>query len=69
MMAYGEDYSLGDQPLFRDVFTRPNQRLQLTLPPIGDRPLAVLRGGLVEVGRDRARFLCLADPRAPVGRS
>jgi hypothetical protein len=27
-----------------------NQRLQLTLPPIGDRPLAVLRGGLVHVG-------------------
>jgi len=24
--------------------------LQLTLPPIGDRPLAVLRGVLVEVG-------------------
>ena len=22
----------------------PNQRLQLTLPPFGDRPLAVLRG-------------------------
>jgi len=28
----------------------PNQRLQLTLPPVGDRPLAVLRGVLVVVG-------------------
>ena len=25
----------------------PNQRLQLALPPFGDRPLAVLRGGLI----------------------
>ena len=25
----------------------PNQRLQLALPPFGDRPLAVLRGGPV----------------------
>jgi hypothetical protein len=29
----------------------PNQRLQLTLPPIGDRPLAVLRGGFVDDGK------------------
>jgi len=28
----------------------PNQRLQLALPPIGDRPLAVLRGVLIGVG-------------------
>jgi hypothetical protein len=26
---------------------QPNQRLQLTLPPFGDRPLAVLRGGFI----------------------
>jgi hypothetical protein len=32
------------------VTALPNQRLQLTLPPFGDRPLAVLRGVLVEVG-------------------
>jgi hypothetical protein len=25
----------------------PNQRLQLALPPIGDRPLAMLRGGFI----------------------
>jgi hypothetical protein len=25
----------------------PNQRLQLALPPFGDRPLAVLRGGFI----------------------
>ena len=31
-------------------FSPPNQRLQLTLLPFGDRPLAVLRGGLVDVG-------------------
>jgi hypothetical protein len=28
----------------------PNQRLQLTLPPIGARPLAVLRGGAIMNG-------------------
>ena len=35
---------------FVRVRTRPNQRLQLTLPPVGDRPLAVLRGGLLKDG-------------------
>jgi hypothetical protein len=29
---------------------RPNQRLQLSLPPFGDRPLAVLRGGFLGDG-------------------
>jgi hypothetical protein len=29
---------------------RPNQRLQLTLQPLGDRPLAVLRGVLLARG-------------------
>jgi hypothetical protein len=29
---------------------RPNKRLQLALPPIGVRPLAVLRGRLLFVG-------------------
>ena len=33
-----------------EVSLPPNQRLQLTLPPIGDRPLAVLRGGLAKDG-------------------
>ena len=28
----------------------PNQRLQLALPPIDVRPLAVLRGGLLKDG-------------------
>jgi hypothetical protein len=28
----------------------PNQRLQLALPPIGDRPLAVLRSRLIMDG-------------------
>jgi hypothetical protein len=28
----------------------PNKRLQLTLPPFGERPLAVLRGSLLEDG-------------------
>jgi hypothetical protein len=27
-----------------------NQRLQLTLPPFGDRPLAVLRGVFLDLG-------------------
>ena len=30
---------------------QPNQRLQLPLPPFGERPLAVLRGGLLEDGK------------------
>jgi hypothetical protein len=29
----------------------PNQRLQLALPPFGDRPLAVLRSGLIMDGK------------------
>jgi hypothetical protein len=29
---------------------QPNQRLQLTLPPYGDRPLAALRGVLLDCG-------------------
>jgi hypothetical protein len=29
---------------------QPNQRLQLTLPAFGDRPLAGLRGGLLDDG-------------------
>jgi hypothetical protein len=29
---------------------QPNQRLQLALPPVGDRPLAVLRGALIMDG-------------------
>jgi hypothetical protein len=28
----------------------PNQRLQLALPPFGARPLAVLRGGVLDDG-------------------
>ncbi len=35
---------------------RPNQRLQLALPPFGARPLAVLRGGLI----DRGEFVLVA---------
>ena len=31
-------------------FAPPNQRLQLTLPPFGARPLAVLRGGFIMDG-------------------
>ena len=38
--------------LCREV--QPNQRLQLALPPFGDRPLAVLRGVLVD---DRKNML------------
>jgi hypothetical protein len=30
-----------------DSHAPSNQRLQLTLPPFGDRPLAMLRGGLI----------------------
>jgi hypothetical protein len=30
---------------------QPNQRLQLTLPPIGDRPLAVLRRNIIVDGQ------------------
>jgi hypothetical protein len=47
----------------------PNQRLQLALPPFGDRPLAVLRGGFLSYGKYMRCFLCSFHPRAPVGRS
>jgi hypothetical protein len=40
----------------------PNQRLQLTLPPFGERPLAVLRGGLVDDGE---RLLTSFVPLTP----
>jgi len=46
----GVTYTQEDWEAPWDSDAQPNQRLQLTLLPIGDRPLAVLRGGLVDYG-------------------
>jgi hypothetical protein len=45
------------------------KRLQLALPPFGDRPLAVLRGGLVKDREIVLTSFVSYDPCAPVGRS
>jgi hypothetical protein len=53
----------------------PDRRRRITSvcswrwPPIGDRPLAVLRGGFIMDGEIVLNVLCWYDPRAPVGRS
>jgi hypothetical protein len=47
----------------------PNQRLQLALPPFGDRPLAVLRGGFLGDGKKMGSCLYSHNPRVPTRRS
>jgi hypothetical protein len=48
---------------------RPNQRLQLTLPPFGDGPLAVLRSGFIIDGEIVLSSFAHLTPGAPAGRS
>jgi hypothetical protein len=45
-----------------EEITRPNQRLQLALLPIGDRPLAVLRGRFVVDGEIVLTSFALLTP-------
>jgi hypothetical protein len=54
--CFGWDRGPSSQPV------RPNQRLQLALPPIGDRPLAVLRGGRLDDGEDKPVALVRLTP-------
>ena len=43
-------------------YAPPNQRLQLTLPPFGHRPLAMLHGGLIMDGEIVLTSFALMTP-------